>query len=143
MGKKVVIISCSNMKIETNGKEVRAEDLYSSPMFKKALAVAKNKKPDLIIILSAKYGALLLDDLIEYYDKYLGDMSAQERRYWSNDVINQLEDLGCDLENDTFIFLAGEKYYKDILPSLNGDNVETPLKGKRIGEILKTLNELI
>ena len=52
----------------------------------------------------------------------------------------KLEKL-TNLEDDLFVFLAGEKCRKYILPHVK--NYKIPLKGLRIGEQLKFLKEKI
>ena len=37
----IVLVSCSDTKIETQGRLVAAADLYASPLFKKSLAYAR------------------------------------------------------------------------------------------------------
>ena len=139
MGKKIVLVACSGTKNPTDGQSVRAKDLYAGALFTKSMDYAKTLNPDEIFILSAKYGLLDPDDLIETYNNTLVNKTAQVKRDWSNAVLDKLKEI-CNLNNDTFIFLAGTAYYKYMVSSLN--NVEIPLEGLRIGEKLQKLNEL-
>jgi len=111
---KVVLISCVSKKLHHKSK---AQDLYISPLFKKELEYAKLLNPDKIFILSAKYGLLKLNEEIEPYDKTLNKMRSNEIREWANSVLNQLK-KSTDLENDEFIFLAGNNYRQFLLPHL-------------------------
>jgi hypothetical protein len=61
---KVVLISCASKKLPHKAK---AKDLYISPLFKKNLAFAHFLRADKIFILSAKYGLLSLEQVIELY----------------------------------------------------------------------------
>jgi len=111
----------------------RARDLYLSPLFKKSLAYAEHLGPDAIVILSAKYGVLGLDDQVDPYDETLNRMSASEVRAWSDTALGQLRDR-FDLSADCFTVLAGQRYRQHLLPHLIHHDV--PMAGLRIGEQL-------
>lgn len=133
--RKIILISCVSKKLPYKSK---ARDLYISALFKKNLQFAQKLNPDQTFILSAKYGLVRLDDEIEPYDLTLNTMSTAEIRLWANGVLRQLAEVS-DLQQDHFIFLAGDKYRKYLLPRLK--NVEIPLQGLRIGEQLHRLSE--
>ncbi len=133
--KKFVLISCVSKKQKHKSK---ARELYISPLFKKNLNFASKLAPDQIFILSAKYGLVGLDDEIEPYNLTLNTMSAHEIKQWADGVLRQLVEK-TDVQNDRFIFLAGDKYRKYLLPYLT--NVEIPLKGLSIGKQLQRLSE--
>jgi cytoplasmic iron level regulating protein YaaA (DUF328/UPF0246 family) len=132
---KIVLISCVSKKRSQKGK---ARDLYISTLFKKNLQYALKLAPDQIFILSAKYGLVTLDDEIEPYDLTLNTMSAPEIKQWAHEVLRQLSEK-TDLLHDQFVFLAGEKYRKYLIPHLA--NVEVPLEGLPIGKQLQKLSE--
>lgn len=132
---KIVLISCVSQKRVYKSK---ARDLYISTLFKKNLQYAMKLAPDQIFILSAKYGLTALDDEIEPYDLTLNTMSANEIKHWASGVLRQLSEKS-DLKNDEFVFLAGKKYRKYLLPYLT--HVEIPLKGLPIGKQLQRLSE--
>ena len=134
---KIVLISCVSKKSDFKS---RAEDLYVSPLFKKNLAYAESLNPDKIFILSAKYGLIGLEDEIEPYDKTLNKMSQKEIELWAESVLGKLSKV-ANLEQDEFVFLAGENYRKFLLPKIN--NYEIPMKGLGIGKQLKWLSERI
>jgi len=133
--KNIVLISCVSKKLD---RKSTAENIYTSPLFKKNLTYAKSLKPKEIYILSAEHGLLKLTDVIEPYDKTLNNMRSNEIKEWSEKVINQLKSL-TDLRNDEFTFLAGEKYRKFLIPELN--NVKIPMKGLKIGKQLQWLTK--
>jgi len=135
--KRIILISCVSKKRQVRSK---AKDLYISTLFRKNLAYALKLKSEYIFILSAKYGLVELEKVIEPYDVTLNTMPASEIRKWANRVIAQLSEK-VDLQNDKFIFLAGDKYRKYLLPHIN--HYEIPLKGLRIGEQLQRLTQLI
>ncbi|MDC0764855.1 hypothetical protein POF51_29475 [Brevibacillus sp. AG] len=129
----VVLISCTKKK---QPLACEAEMMYSpSSLFSKALCYAKQHlKPDHIFILSAKYGLLPLDQVIEPYEKTLNNLSSIERKQWAKIVNEQLAKLPLKKA----IFLAGSKYREDLIPILEslGIECEVPLKGLGIGEQL-------
>ncbi len=113
-------------------------DLYISPLFRMNLQYARQLTPQKIFILSAKYGLVKLDDVIEPYDVTLNNMPARERKNWTAKIVSQLQE-NCDLANDHFIILAGHKYRQYLLPHLH--SYEVPLSGLPIGKQLQYLKE--
>jgi ParB family chromosome partitioning protein len=86
----------------TSGKENRkcsAEEMYTGPHFRLPLEYIKSHAPpfDRWFILSAKYGLLKADDIIEPYDQTLRDMNTQERKQWANMVLEQWDKLQEDI----------------------------------------------
>lgn len=136
MKKRIVLISCVSQKLPHRAK---AKDLYISTLFKLNLRYAEKLNPDGVYILSAKYGLLNLEQEIDPYEQTLNNMRANEVKRWANQVIEQIKKI-CVIEETEFVFLAGEKYRKYLLPHLN--NVQIPLKDLRIGEQLQLLKTL-
>lgn len=133
--KKIVLISCASKK---NSKKSKAKDLYASALFRLNLKFAESLKPDKVFILSAKHGLLGLEEIIEPYNTILNKMKDNEVRAWSGKVLGSLEKV-ADLKKDKFMFLAGEKYRKYLIPKIA--NFEIPLQGLGIGKQLKWLRE--
>ncbi len=133
--KKIVLISCVSKKLTYKSK---AKDLYISPLFKFNLKYSNSLSPNKIFILSAKYGLVDLEEEIEPYNKTLNKMRKQEIKEWSEKVINQLKEQ-TDLQEDEFIFLAGERYRKYLIPYIK--NYKIPMQGLGIGKQLKYLKE--
>jgi len=131
--RRIVLISCVGKKLS---HKARAEDLYTSPLFKYSLRYAKSLHPDAIYILSAEYGLLPLDKEIAPYEKTLNKMPEKEIKKWAHNVISQLEQR-ADLEKDEIIFLAGKKYRKYLIPHIR--NYEIPLERLSIGRQLNYL----
>ena len=131
--KRIVLIACASLKRSVRSK---AGDLYTSTLFKKELVYARRLHPDAIYILSARYGLLDLETEIEPYNQTLNSMPAREVRSWAERVLEQLGQV-ADLQGDRFIFLAGIKYRKYLLPYLAF--YEIPLEGQRIGKQLHIL----
>lgn len=133
----IVLLSCASKKLCNKS---RAEDLYISDLFKKCLKYARSLEPDRIYILSTRYGLLDLDEEIYPYDETLNKMPISEVRKWASRVISQLEEK-VDLQNDEFIFLAGEKYRKYLLPHIK--NYKIPMKNLCIGKQLRWLKNAL
>jgi hypothetical protein len=131
--RKIILISCVSQKLPY---KATARRLYVSPLFKKNLAYAQRQNPDAIFILSAKYGLVDLDQEIEPYDLTLNSMSVEQIKVWAVRVLAQLS-VRADLSHDHFVFLAGEKYRKYLLPKLK--SYEVPMEGLPIGKQLQFL----
>ncbi len=134
---KIVFISCVSKKLRHKAK---AQDLYISPLFKLNLAYAKKLKPQKIFILSAKHGLLGLGDIVAPYDTTLNKIPDPERRKWGAKVIKQLRGK-VDLEKDKFIFLAGGRYRKYLMPHMK--HVEIPMIHLGIGKQLAFLKHAL
>ncbi len=130
---KIVLLSCVSKKQQYKTK---ASDLYISCWFKLALRYARDQKPDAIFILSAKYGLLDLDTEIEPYNNTLNKMASAQRKEWAELVIAQLKEK-TDVENDHFIFLAGQKYRENLIGHI--EDFKIPMKGLGIGKQLQFL----
>lgn len=134
--KKVVLVSCVSQKLPCIA---RAEDLYTSTLFKLNLKYARQLNPNAIFILSAKYGLLKLDDEIEPYNVTLNEMSSAQRKAWANTILDQLGKY-TSFQDDHFVFLAGQNYRKYLIPAL--PSFEVPLEGLPIGKQLQKLKEM-
>lgn len=133
--KTIYLVSCVNEK-ESEAKV--AKELYKSDWFKKARAFAE-RNADQWFILSAKYGAISPDQVIDTYNETLNEKRWIHRRLWSCKVTRQLEALGLDFENteDTrIVFLAGDFYREELEEDFRecGFLVEVPMRGLFIGE---------
>ena len=136
MSKRIILISCVSQKLPHRAK---AKDLYISTLFKLNLKYAKKLNSDGIYILSAKYGLLNLEQEICPYEQTLNKMRVNKVKQWASRVIEQIKEISV-IEETEFVFLAGEKYRKYLLPHVK--NVQVPLEGLRIGEQLQRLKEL-
>ena len=135
--KRIVLISCVKTKLDHPAK---AKDLYISDLFRKNLAYAHKLKPDHIFILSAKYGLLNLNDRIAPYEKTLNTMPVFERKAWSDGVISTLRQY-ANLDQDEFVFFAGDKYREFRLPQIR--HYIIPFEGLSFGNQLKALNKAL
>ncbi len=147
MPKKIVLIACVSQK---GDNKTKAKDLYISQLFKSSLMYAQSLKPDKIFILSALHHLLHLDTEIEPYDVTLSSvpkhkrkeglkiLTSTEKKEWGKKVIEQLS-KETDLQNDEFIFLAGQQYIKPLTTSIH--HYKNPLLGLGQGKRLKFLKE--
>ena len=124
-------ISCVKSK-KTN--KDKASELYISTLYKGALNYAlKHTKKENIFILSAKYGLLKLDDIIEPYDETLNTFTEKQKKIWAYKVYKQMQNYQIDFNKKT-IFLAGKNYRKYLITKFK--NGEAPLKKLSIGKQL-------
>ncbi len=129
----IVLISCASRKLSHCAK---AEDLYISDLFRKRLAYTRQLRASAMFILSAEHGLVRPDDQIWPYDVTLNKMSRADLKAWSDIVFGQLQTC-TDVENDRFVFLAGDRYRRYLVPRLG--SVEVPMEGLGIGEQLQFL----
>lgn len=127
------LISCVSTK---KNVPTEAGKLYISPLFLYTSNYAQ-KILDRFYILSAKYGLLTPDQIIEPYEETLNNKNLNERVIWSNNVFKQItKEISI---NDRIVFLAGEKY-KEILNDLlikHGYKTQSPLNRMSIGRQLQ------
>ena len=126
----IALISCVASKSQV---AAAAKDMYTSPLFKGAYRYAKKLGAERIFILSAKYGLVPDDKVIEPYNETLNTKGVGEIKQWANNVLAELAKV-ADLQNDKFIILAGMKYRKYLVGGIKHFTV--PLKGKPIGKQL-------
>ena len=137
MAKKIALVACVSRK---NSIPMPARDLCISDWFRKASAYAM-RVADEWYILSAKYGLVAPDTVIEPYDEPLNRMSAAARRAWARRVS---KDLGRVLQpGDQVVFLAGIKYRENLIDPIRemGCSVEIPMEGLGIGKQLRWLKQ--
>lgn len=132
----IVFISCTKKKIN---KRCKVKELYTaSAWFRKAYKYAVSLNPIYIYILSAKYGLLNENDIIEPYEKTLHGAKENEVKIWSAKVISQMKEKGINFE-DKAIFLCGKNYRKYLIPKFT--NYEAPISHLGIGAQMKWLEE--
>lgn len=128
------LISCAKKKAKV---ACEARFMYQpSPMFRGAMLVAgaAGQRP---LILSAKYGLLQPDQLIEPYDETLIGKSVKDREEWARQV---LQELGRHiLPGDSVVSYLGRLYGEFIIPEIRqlGITVAEPLAGLGQGKRLK------
>lgn len=134
---QIALISCSKMK---KPYPCPAHELYSaSDLFSLSYQYAK-KHANKVYILSAKYGLVSEDQILEPYDQTLNMMSRHQQLSWANIVLQDLR-KECNLVSDSFILLAGNTYCRDLVQHL--PNHSLLLKGLRMGERMALLKRLM
>ena len=141
---KLCIVQCGGQKIWKKNPQlgsVAAKNAYTSPYFKKNMAYAK-KFGDRWVILSAKYGFLDPEDMIEDYNvtfkiKKSGPISTDELK-------EQVKSKGLD-SYDEIVVLGGKEYLEAVRRAFEGTRcvVEAPFEGMRIGERMRGLGEAL
>ena len=131
----MALVSCVKAK---RTSAARAKDLYTSPFFR-ALRAYAEAHADTWYVLSAKYGLLDSEQVVDPYELTLNTMPKRQRVAWAERVQDQL--LKVLPKGAEVIVLAGSRYRADLVPWLEGRgfSVKVPLKGLRIGEQLHKL----
>jgi len=129
------LVSCTKSK---KSYSCRASEMYSvSALFRKAYSYAI-KRYNLIGILSAKYGFLTADAIIEPYELTLKNMNRRERLEWRNRVFQQMREK-LDLEKIKAVFFhAGKEYREFLIPKIEAAEIKcyVPLKSLSFGRQL-------
>jgi len=83
--KNLGLISCTKAK---QAYRCKAREMYlASDLFRKAYKYCSGNY-NRVAILSAKYGLLLPDDIIDPYNLTFNEMSSEELKVWSEKVFN-------------------------------------------------------
>jgi hypothetical protein len=133
---KLGLVSCTKSK---QSHSCRAEEMYlPSALFTKAYGYAR-KHYDKVAILSAKYGLLLPEELIEPYELALKTMGRREKKQWAEKTFKQLNEKLNIKKNDTVFFHAGNDYREHLIPLLMGAEIKIciPLEGLSFGQQLQ------
>lgn len=133
----IIFIGCVKQKQD---KRCTAETLYNSTLFKYALSYAKKLKPRKIYILSAKYGVLELNDIIEPYDVTLNKKNKKEKQIWAYNCYRQLQEKGVNF-NEPTVWLCGTNYREYLMQKFTNNIV--PIKNMGLGKQLKFFKDNI
>jgi hypothetical protein len=128
----VYLVSCVAGK---RSSPTLAKDLYVSEWFRRAREYVEAMGGPWFI-LSAKYGLVSPDELLEPYEETLNTMSKGERRAWADRVQRQMDQRPT--RTDRIVVLAGKHYREFLMDYLRrrAAIVDVPLEGLRIGEQL-------
>lgn len=136
----IIFIACTKQK---KIHPCRAREMYTpSALFRGGYKYALSLRPDSIYILSAKYGLLHPETIIEPYEKTLISAKTVEVKKWSAMVYKQLLNevkQGRISFNDKAVFLCGKPYRKYIECLFKSH--EAPLSHLGIGQQLKFYKE--
>lgn len=133
-GRRIGLVGCVKEKAPSAR---RAEDLYTSKLFRGRATYVKNSCGRWFI-LSALHG-VDPDAVLEPYDVTLDHASRERRRAWSRQVLEQLQATLGDLGSYEFEIHAGAPYRDfGLVEGLQGTGavVVNPTEGLRIGHQL-------
>jgi len=135
---RIALVSCSKTKMV---HKAPAAALYRSPLFRKSLLAALSISKD-VYILSAKYGLLKLNDIVEPYDLTLKRMSPAERNAWSATTNAQLRER--IRAGDVVSAYCGGDYIGPLRRALaeTGCQLDEPLSCLSFGHRLQRLRAL-
>lgn len=133
------LISCSKTKATHRDF---ARNMYASPLFRKSVLTTERWKVP-FSILSAKFGLLDPDELIEPYEEALKGKSKQYRKEWGERVSHQIR-TSIPSEK-TLIVLAGDDYLVPLASAAIEDQepLYAPMRGLSLGSRLAFLNYCI
>ena len=126
----IVFLSCVKTK---QSKCCAARDMYTSDLFRKSLAYAEKLQPTHIYILSAKYGLLDLQDVIEPYNATLVGANDAACKRWAYMVYKQMQEKRVNFDDEA-VFLCGKNYRRYLITKFK--NAAAPLKHLGIGQQL-------
>lgn len=127
----VYLISCVGEKLP---KASQASELYQSTWFKKARGYVEQTEDDWYVI-SAKYGLVHNQEVVEPYEKTLNTMKVDERKAWASEAFSHILKR---IPKGEVVIMAGQNYREFLTPLLidAGYVVSTPLEGLGIGQQL-------
>jgi len=133
----IALVSCVKRKLP---HAAQARDLYTSAFFRKARDLVEASGAPWFV-LSAKYGLIRPDQVIEPYDFTLNTAGTAERRAWATSVLAEL--LSAIGNRKRVVFLAGERYREFLIEPLRqrGFTIEVPMDHLTRGEQLAWLSE--
>jgi len=101
----IALIACSRRKLAHRAK---AQDLYQGERFRLACEFIERYEVDGAFVLSARYGLVGLNEVIQPYDTSLADMTTRERHEWAR-MISM--DIIRKLPSGTHIIVLAEDLY--------------------------------
>lgn len=102
--KPVILVSCGKQKLDHSAQ---AKDLYISKRFTAARRFAENFGSNWFI-LSAKYGLVAPEQILEPYDQDLNLLTARAKKLWVETIVAGL--LKCNLVSKHLVVLATGVY---------------------------------
>ena len=133
---RIGLVGCVKSKLD---RSAPARDLYTSPLFQGRRRFVEHSC-DRWFVLSAKYGLVDPDKVLQPYDQTLKQVGSAERRRWSAAVVSALElELGA-FRMLAFEIHAGNDYRKFGLEEgirRRGGQVVVPAHGLSLGKQLE------
>lgn len=132
------LVACSASKLD---RAAPARDLYTSALFRKALAYAEIAA-ERVWILSALHGAVELDRVIEPYDFSIAKLTQREREQWACCHVAGPLPHG---QGRKIMLLCGSEYATPCRSALRDQGWQTdePMARLQVGERLAWLNRKI
>lgn len=132
---RIALIACTKTKA---AHAAPAAMLYRSPLFRKSLLYAMSNA-DRVYIISAKYGILAPDEIVDPYELSIKQLKKHQKGEWIRKVESSLKNIIS--KKDQALVLAGAEYTKPMLRPLReiGCTVRTPLAGKSLGSRISWL----
>jgi hypothetical protein len=133
MGTRALLLGCVATK---RANRAPAKDLYCSQLwFGRRRYAESTGRP--WFILSALYGLVEPDQLLDPYDLALTDLAAGDRRRWGEEVVAELA-ARLPLDGAVLEVHAGSAYGKAIEEPLRrrGARISVPLAGLGLGQQL-------
>ncbi len=124
----IVIVGCGKRK---RGFRTEAACMYTGPLFIDHMLLARRMPAREILILSAEYGLIGLDTVIDDYDTTIKDLSRVELRSWEGRVATAVEARVED-RRELVVVLAGATYTTWVARC--DRRVTMPLAGMQLGE---------
>lgn len=129
----IAIITCGKSKQAVPAKAI---DLYTGIVFRQKLTYVQTLYPNAYIyILSAKYGIISTDLVIEPYDQMVPLREDDFFKEWSAKVTKQLKQFD---KTEDIVFLGNQHYYKPVDAYFVGQK-QAPLLGLKPGMQLQRL----
>lgn len=143
--KTLCIVPCGNRKIwnkKPNAGPTKARNVYIGPFAKKCREYAEKFYPTSWCILSAKYGFLFPEDIIEgTYNVSFNDKSTNPIS--PNELSNQIMEKGLN-SYDRIAVLGGRNYVNIVKVIFHKEEIHTPLADcQEIGYMMGKLNGAI
>mgnify|MGYP004512993149 CR=1 FL=1 len=129
-GSVILLVSCGRRK---SSVPCQAKEMYNSFRFQQIKTIAENLNLKWYIM-SAKYGLLNPESVIEPYDMCLTQCSDEYQQKWAQCIVSKF--VGLD-KNTTFAVIANDDYSRNIVPLLvaEGFSVIAPFIQKNEEEV--------
>ena len=130
---KIGLISCVSSK--RKGKH-KAKDLYTSAVFKKSVKYAEKYYDD-YYILSAKYGLLNKNDVIEDYNLTLIKLYQKDRLKWA---LHTARMINNEFDKGTELYIMAGQFYREFLLKYINYKYTIMMEGLTIGRRMEWLD---
>lgn len=133
----IALVGCSGPKLK---EAAPARQLYTSQLFRSALAVAE-RRHDVVYVISAKHELVALDQMIEPYNLTMSDIAKEWRTIWGVRVWGSIQSRHQHADRQIFIY-AGKDYAQPIRRAgFHRATFHEPLAKMQIGQRLQWLRE--